>query len=119
MKRLDTHLRLSASCKQVSSMVYPTLVTMTPSPPSPTPVVASLTEDLGQASPMQQPFNVPTIDQEQSQANEHLGTVVVPQVLSVSSVDEKILALCEGIYSYFSRMYGVLRKEGKNGRSLW
>ena len=47
MKRLDTHLRLSASCKQISSMVYPTLVTITPSPP---PVGASLTEDLGQLS---------------------------------------------------------------------
>ena len=50
---------------------------------------------------------------EWSQANEHLATVVVPQVLSASSVDEKNLALCEGIYSYFSRMYGVWRKERK------
>ena len=100
MKRLDTHLRLSASSKQVSSMVYPTLVTMTSSPPSPTPVGASLTEDLGQASPMRQPFNVPTIDQEWSQANEHLGTVVVvPQVLSASSVDEKKILLSVRVFT--------------------
>ena len=69
--------------------------------------------DVSSTPAMLRPFNCPKTDQEWSEADHHLASVVVPAVLSASSVEEKNLALCKGVYTFFSNKYGVRSKNPK------
>ena len=56
--------------------------------------------------PMLRPFKFPTTEEGWAEADQHMATVVVPEVLSASTIEEKNHALCKGIYSFFSSKYG-------------
>ena len=43
--------------------------------------------------------------------DEELATTVVPAAISCSTVDEKNKILCEGVYQYFSQMFGTQTKQ--------
>lgn len=53
------------------------------------------------------PFNCPKTDREWAEANEYLDTVVVPKVLSTTSIEKKNQVLCNEIHSYFAGKYGT------------
>ena len=136
MSRLDTHLRVSARCKQVVSSSPCTSERMmglttpvdqcqgesTQLIEEVSQVVSfhtsPINEEVGQHTPdssldsssapaMLRPFNCPTTDQEWSEADHYLASVVVPAVLSASSVEEMNLVLCKGVYTFFINKYGV------------
>ena len=53
------------------------------------------------------PFKYPSNAEEWCEADEHLAQSVVPAVLAAATVEEKNMALCDGIYTYFSSTYGT------------
>ena len=66
---------------------------------------------------MLRPFNCPKIDQGWAEADQHVATVVVPKVLSTSSIVEKSRVLCDGIYSYFTPAVQSLEVEQESIKS--
>ena len=65
---------------------------------------------------MLRPFNCPKSEEGWAEADQHMAAVVVPEVISATSVEEKNLALCRGIYSFFSERYGY-RRLARQGRA--
>ena len=132
-KSLDTHMRVSATCRLVPSTA-PTISEPTTS----SSVVASNTESLeiqnfhtsthqletttinsGGLSelslPILAPFNCPKTAEDWVEVDQHLATVLAPAVLSAPSLEEKNLTLCSGIYNYFSSKYGT-HTRGRRGK---
>lgn len=119
-KRLDTHLRLSAGCRLVvqESGSVSTITSQEQAPGAshgPDPLVLPSAESPLSPS-MLRPFNCPCSEEEWADANQHFASMVVPAVLSATTVDEKNQVLCEGIYSYFSGRYGTRAKKSRSSR---
>ena len=124
--RLDTHLRLSAQCRVISSMSIhqpsqdntplsesqgqsPILVSTTLPTELGSPQVSSLPPNSDEHISIQPktPFNCPRSSEEWLVADEQLSIAVVPQVLAAATIDNKNQALCDGVYDYFSVSYGT------------
>ena len=124
--RLDTHLRNSAQCRELSivdpqnplesSQQDHTLVHATPALGSTTLLaehntsqevsLCSISEPV--LSPQSKtPFNYPRTKDEWLAADEQLASVVVPQVLAAPTIEKKNQALCSGVYDYFVAKYGT------------
>ena len=56
-------------------------------------------------------LKLPRSPNDWQKANEELATTVVPAAISCSTVDEKNKILCEGVYQYFSQMFGTQTKQ--------
>ena len=142
--RLDTHLRNSASCRDVSAAEpgpsAPLLVTSvgnstTCPPPAAGPLLQSATQSLHPScGPRQCPspqtatapeytpkpkLRLPKSGDDWKKANVLFETDLVPRVLSESSVDSKYTVLAEGVYTYFETVYGSVkvRRRHRNRQS--
>ena len=117
-KRLDTHLRLSATCKDLSSV-------------SPSPVVAE--PDYAQSNAAvsansailtftphdyqhKAAIKLPSTQEEWEDANSYFSHVVVPQVVAEVSPEAKNNRLSEAIYSFFASKYGTKQQKRRERR---
>ena len=125
MKRLDTHLRLSAQCRQVVAPSDTSTQALHDPPSSSSPdehiqtYHTSPDHHSGTVTPpalnrsdlpLLAPFKHPKTTDEWDQ---DLSRLVVPTVLAASTVEEKNQALRVGIYNYFSTRYGIRNKSNK------
>ena len=63
------------------------------------------------------PFlNLPGSPNDWLKANEELASTVVPAAISCSTVDEKNKTLCEGVYQYFSQLFGTKAKQAHHSK---
>lgn len=109
--RLDTHLRISATCRSVSGNEDSSMeVTPAPSSSSPSQLQSSH-HDLLQPANLEQDIKprlcLPASEEGWKKANEYLSHNIVPMVIQEPSVDLKNAILVEGVYSYFSTEYGT------------
>lgn len=123
-KRLDTHYRTSATCKQRSMLVpdppsiashmpSSTAVTMntvglpavpSPQPPQhiPAPPPPVCVANKPNRISLSIPFAMPQPNESWEEDNDSLACSLVHQVFAAQSVDDKNRVLCEGIYQHFT-----------------
>ena len=123
-RRLDTHLRNSATCKVLPSL-----------PPSlPIDSVDTETDQLQGNTTVTEPsailnftpldfscrpkLKLPSTQEEWDAANLHFANVLVPRVLSETSPSSKNTALCNGIYHHFASKYGTKAQSKRHSRQL-
>ena len=123
--RLDTHLRRSAACRSISLLPSPdaavhrdvqsteAAIFLTPlNLNSATPAQAVSCETTNILPVSSTPPTVkghlllPKTAEGWEAANEHFNTILVPAVLTASSLSEKYSTLIDGIYSYFQSACG-------------
>ena len=136
MKRLDTHLRVSAQCKQVSaaglSDHQPLLPGAGPVPQSQTdpPEQVQASQSHGEPPPLQpqeagasppppelRPFRCPKSEQDWAEADQYLASEVVPAVFATPTLEGKNHVLCSGIYHFFTTNYGSHSLRGRAKKS--
>ena len=133
-KRLDTHFRVSATCKEINSnksivssglelslqgqvrdeeaiLSSPQNSNSAGSAPAASVASVALTTNTintFQHNPLlKSTLTLPTTDEEWEQADLYFKTSLVPVVMAATSPGEMSTALCEGIYSYFASAYGT------------
>ena len=133
-KRLDTHLRVSATCKEINSIPPPNnsymhnglqqlsqnqfasedamflhLDSNSANTATPVPAVSALTTaTINTSSPLPKAnFSLPTTAEGWEQADSFFKTSLVPATIAASSPQVMNRVLCEGIYSYFASTYGT------------
>lgn len=129
-KRLDTHLKNSASCKDTGDMIsqyrhnkhsglsdiarYPD-----PSPATIETAPSSNNQPKDTSPPTFKPALIyPTTNNEWKNADCSLKLTVVPDVLNERSLETKCSILVEGIYKYFSSFHGTLNtSKGKKRKA--
>ena len=130
MKRLDTHLKRNAQCRQVA-INYPSfsMPSVDSSQPGYHDILSDTTSgserhcsllpatDSRQSPSTLDPFFCPKNNQEWEEADEHLRSIVVPAVLTATSVDERNHVLCQGIYNYFAGRFGLRKVRRKLRRN--
>ena len=134
-KRLDTHFRVSATCKMINPIPSPNNPDMHSSPTQPfqgqstdedaifftllglnfadtasaAPVVSTLTTATTNTSSHQTKasLSLPTTAAGWEQADLYFQTFLIPATLAATSPQEMSRVLCEGVYSYFASTYGT------------
>ena len=115
--RLDTHLRNSASCKDLLTVPLPSTVPESINLQSSTDASVAIlnitpqhqhNELVYQDKPR---IKLPSTEGEWEDANSYFCQVVVPQVLHESSPDAKNTKLSDGIYNFFASTYGTKQQQ--------
>ena len=125
-RRLDTHLRTSASCRLVNSprMTFSTQCATSigidsyPSSsadPSLIEPVSPMTTPV--SDPIQKPtLCLPKLGTDWAKANTFFEQSVVPRVLSELSVEAKYTTLVNGVYDYLADAHGTRRMKHRYGK---
>ena len=117
-KRLDTHLRNSATCRDLSSPTNSSDVVYTNLPHgrayATTPsAILNLTPTHYQ---LKAAIKLPSTQEEWEDANSYFKHTLVPRVLTEPSPDAKSSMLSEGIYNFFASNYGTRQTKRKKKR---
>ena len=120
-KRLDTHLRVSVTCRMVAPHILPAPTTpptiLSPAPPSlhttstaapagdANPVTQPHAGDVVSAHQLRQPLRFPRSPEEWEEAN-YLLSPVTTLVLQAFTAEQKYQVLCEGVYNALSSRFG-------------
>ena len=115
-RRLDTHLRNSAMCKDFPPLSS-AVATQPEQPPTGScqPAILNFTPSYQPASLNFTPptciakprLKLPVTEEDWEEANCYFSTVLVPQVKHEISPESKNAVLVEGIYTFFSNKYGT------------
>ena len=119
-RRLDTHLRNSAMCKNLPPLPAPAEVTQLERPhgspvgpcqsailnftPPDQSAILNFTPPTCSAKPR---LKLPVAQEDWEEANRHFSTVLVPNVKHETSPESKNAVLAEGIYAFFSNKHGT------------
>ena len=113
-RRLDTHLRVSATCHQFSPLAPPSSDIQPQHPQTEEPDQAAILNfppaqaAILDSAPSQRPrVKLPVRQEEWEAANIHFSQVLVPEVLAEASLESKNTRLSDGIYHYFASEHGV------------
>ena len=124
-QRLDTHLRVSATCREVrrcpsapasvASRPPMNILSAINSNSAVTPhstrtesAVPTSRKPTSRPSPSTKAsLTLPTTAEDWEQADLYFQSTLVPDVLSRTSPQQMSSVLCEGIYSYFASRYGI------------
>ena len=111
-RRLDTHLRVSASCRDITSGADTCRVAPAPAP---APALASTatapamnnTNIPSTAHTFKRPLKLPKHPEQWAEADWLLQVQVVPEVLQASSAEEKNVVFCNRVYEVLATRFGT------------
>ena len=121
-RRLDTHLRNSATCKLESPLSTTTPAHCTPTLDDSCPTTSvdqspqASTSILQPHHQLKPPLKLPSTDEDWMKANVYFQEHVVPAVLQSTTVDMKNATLADGVYAYFSGLYGTKARRQRKRR---